>query len=105
MRIELVAEGMIGDQYGALVVSYAAQFSELVDSAEVGVQAEDADMSHVGRHFHPTQQQHASVARHLADLGKIPHRVVLRDADRADSDGAGALYQVARRKIRVRAAA
>ncbi len=62
-------------------------------------------MAHVGRHFHPAQHQHARLARRVADLGKLPHRVVLGDAHRADPDRAGALDEIARRQIGIRAAA
>jgi hypothetical protein len=54
---------------------------------------------------HPAQHDHAGVARRFSDLGQRPHRVVLGDAYRADTDRAGALDQVARRQIGIRAAA
>ena len=104
-RVEFVAERMIRDQDPAFQIDHAPQFRQLVDSPDVPLEPERADVTHVGRHFHPAQKDHARVARHRGDFARVPHIVVLGDADRADSDRTRALDQIFRREVRVRAAA
>src|ERR1035437_4814429 len=43
-RVEFVAERMIRDQYPALEVHHAPQFGELVDSSDVPIEPERADI-------------------------------------------------------------
>src|SRR5271156_2262407 len=46
-RVELVAERMIRDQYPAFEIDHAPQFGQLVDSTDVALEPERADVAHV----------------------------------------------------------
>jgi hypothetical protein len=50
---------MIRDQDSPLQVHDPPQLGKLVDSADVTLEPEGADMPHVGSDFHPTQENHA----------------------------------------------
>src|ERR1700682_5734099 len=47
-RVELVAKRMIRDQNPAFEVHDSPEFGELVDSADITLEPERADMAHVG---------------------------------------------------------
>src|SRR5579864_3310131 len=104
-RVELVAKRMVRDHDAAEAVDHLAQFAQLVDAADVLVQAEDADVAHLGGHFHPAQAEHAGVRRDCGDLLQVPDVVMLGDTHGADSDCTRALDQILRREIRVGAPA
>ncbi len=105
LGVELVAEGMIGDQQPPAVIRHPAQFLEPVDSADVTIQAEGAHMADLSGDLHAAQQYYAGLSGEALDLLHVPDMVVFGHAYRADSNLARPLDDLLGRYVGVGTAA